>query len=241
MISSRVISHANIFELAANVHNVSKISLPIADHNAPLVGDELSTVTLNYQWRRILVHAAEHMLDREIYDGTEAEIDTVIQQAHALLSDMYTFEDAGMDYLGARVGSTVTVNIPVTYAEQSMLGVIGSGMHDIGGFWDAGASEKLTVPVGGAGYYYCVADAQVDSHSAKAWMNIRKNASVILNDIIVTPNDARTKSVSSVAFFDDGDFLDFQIRAATTGRKLFVRTAQPYTKQLTMYRVGIAP
>ncbi|KKM88398.1 hypothetical protein LCGC14_1259130 [marine sediment metagenome] len=218
-----------------------EIDAPLVAHDEAIVGDTVYDLRLNHVWRRfvggILMRAMEYI----VFVGTPAEVTQAQEWYSGLVADFYDDTNGGgeMAYLGARVGSTVTVNIPVTYAEQSMLGVIGSGMHDIGGFWDAGASEKLTVPVGGAGYYYCVADAQVSSHSAKAWMNIRKNASVILNDIIVTPNDFRTKSVSSVAFFDDGDFLDFQIRAATTGRTLFVRIAQPYTKQLTMFRVGV--
>lgn len=89
MTFSHATSPVNTFAPAASGYNTPLVTLPLADHNAPLVGDTLESVDINHQWRRLLVLLATGLLNRNIYDGTEAEIDTAIQQAHALLADFY--------------------------------------------------------------------------------------------------------------------------------------------------------
>ena len=89
MTSSHGTSPVNTFAPAASGHNTPLVALPLADHNAPLVGDTLESVLLNHQWRRLLVPHAQRLLNRNIYFGTEAEIDTAVQQVHALLADFY--------------------------------------------------------------------------------------------------------------------------------------------------------
>lgn len=63
--------------------------MPLDAHDAPLPAADFEDFHINYQWRRLLAPLATRLLNRNIYSGTEIEIDTAVQQAHALIADLY--------------------------------------------------------------------------------------------------------------------------------------------------------
>lgn len=138
---------------------MSQIQLPISDHDAALPGDTLTSVTLNFEWRRTLVHLAEFLLDRRIYSGTEAEIDTVVQQAHALISDMYTVDSVlhMPEKLAARVQHDVfgLIDLPglTTFIPTFADPALEEHQYDFGGFWNSGDPTKIIIPANKGGLY----------------------------------------------------------------------------------------
>lgn len=241
MTFSRGTSPVNTFALVASALSAPNISLPMADHNAPLVGDELFGLQLNYQWRRVLVHLAENMLDRRIYDGTEIEIDTAVQQVQALISDMYTPETTGMDYLGALVGLTTnqavgTAGVTISFNNNAII-----PLHDVGGFWDSGNPKELKVPVGGAGYYFCFGHIRVGAATEGIVLRLFDGMFVQFGRAQKRIGNAQTIHVNAALFFDEGDklFLHAKTLAGTrtiqAGGDFFVGAT------LGMYRVGLVP
>lgn len=241
MIFSRVTSHVNTFALVASVPSAPNISLPMADHNALLAGDELLGVQLNYQWRRVMVHLAENMLDRRIYDGTEIEIDAAIQQVHALLSDMYTLERTDVDYLGALVGLTSNLAFGTAGVDVGFTNDAIKPLHDVGGFWDSGNPKELKVPVGGAGYYFCFGHIRTGSALEGAVLRLYDGMFVQFGRAQMRVGQILTIHVNAALFFDEGDklFLHAKTLAGTrtiqAGGDFFVGAT------LGMYRVGLVP
>lgn len=73
------------------VANVSTLeSLPT--HNEPIGSDTLTTLTLNYQWRRIVSEALQFYFDYRIEQLSDAEIDDTRNQFSVLIHDLYTAE-----------------------------------------------------------------------------------------------------------------------------------------------------
>lgn len=68
------------------------IPTPNIAHNAEIVGDTLHNISLNYKWRQIVGGQLSRLLHRKYWTGTEAEIDTALNQLHDLIHDLYTTE-----------------------------------------------------------------------------------------------------------------------------------------------------
>lgn len=241
MTFSRGTSLVNTFALVARAPSAPNISLPIADHNAPLVGDELFGLQLNYQWRRVLVHLAENMLDRRIYDGTEIEIDTAVQQVQALISDMYTPETIGMDYLGAHVGrstnlgfSTSPVVIPFENEDTGLL-------HDVGGFWDGANPFWLEVPTGGAGYYFCHGHVRVGGATEGVVLRLTNGLTFPYARAEHRITNPQTLHVNTTLGFGDGARLALEIRMLSGSRTIIAGSHFTWGATLGMFKVGDAP
>lgn len=238
---SHSISRVNISALLVAAADVSKIQLPLPDHNAVLPADTLTSVSLNFKWRRIVVHLAETLLDRRIFDGSETEIDAAIQQVQALLSDMYTFEEIGMPYLGAFVARTTDIVATPTGLIASLENDFSFPLHDVGDFFDLAADDRLIVPVGGAGFYHCFASGQWKSGVATAVLRLFRGVTTQL--AIGSSPDTTQHQVAcqSVAFFQDGETLRVEVRNTGGNRVLGADSFTPWSISLAMYRVGNAP
>lgn len=68
------------------------IPTPNIAHNTPVVGDVLHNISLNHKWRQIVGGQLSRLLHRKYWTGTEAEIDTAINQLQDLIHDLYTTE-----------------------------------------------------------------------------------------------------------------------------------------------------
>jgi len=64
--------------------------LPLPDHDAPIAGDTLTTLTLNYQWRRIIVDAIDRHLEYAFEDAIDPDKIDAIMKARALIADIYS-------------------------------------------------------------------------------------------------------------------------------------------------------
>lgn len=85
MILRRWSLHVNDFAVQASEYNAPKASAVISAHNA---GTTLS-LSLNYEWRRLISALLTPLLLREYWDGTESEVDDAIQKAQAIYNDLY--------------------------------------------------------------------------------------------------------------------------------------------------------
>jgi len=60
------------------------------EHDAVLSGDTLSSVSLNYEWRRVLVHAIYSYRERIAPEDYDAGYDEFIKLTDNLIVDLYT-------------------------------------------------------------------------------------------------------------------------------------------------------
>jgi len=63
--------------------------LPLPDHDAILSGDTPTTLTLNYQWRRIIVDAIDRHLEFAFENAVDPDKIDAIMKFRALLDDLY--------------------------------------------------------------------------------------------------------------------------------------------------------
>lgn len=77
--------HVNDFEPQVSGFNRPLIDAVISDHDAGTV----TTLDINYEWRRLISALIEPLLNPLAWDGTESEIDDAIQKMQALYNDLY--------------------------------------------------------------------------------------------------------------------------------------------------------
>lgn len=244
MIFSRATSPVNTSALAASVPKMGQITLPLPDHNAALPGDTLTQVALNFEWRRVVVHQVERLLDRSMYIGTEAEIDTAVQQVHALLSDMYTIAGIGgvMDTVGARasrrslftpaVGSWVVVPLDDPAGD--------AWDWDTDGFWDVANPERLTIPAGADGMYHVNGFALWQSGTfGNVAMRININGSVIESLDLADTAGWRGANCACTVPLVAGDYVRMDVNAGVL-RTLWYGAPTSGT-YLELIRVGDLP
>lgn len=137
--------------------NGPKVDAVIGDHNKALLPDVLTTFSVSYEWRRLMVHMCERLLDRRIWEGTEEEIDNAILKAHYLLLDLYTTElpiDTQV-FFGARV--SITSNKTITGTETALVfSAFPDGTYDYTGFFTLVTPTRLTIPAGEDDAWYRV-------------------------------------------------------------------------------------
>lgn len=63
---------------------------PLPDHNALLVGDALSTLSINYRWRRMITDALSNYLDSLNAENEDPEYIDMHNQFLALIEDLYS-------------------------------------------------------------------------------------------------------------------------------------------------------
>lgn len=68
------------------------ISNPTTAHNAQIVGDSLTTLTLNYQWREWVAIAVYSELTRQLTSAIQAEQDQLTAWINDLMTDLYNGE-----------------------------------------------------------------------------------------------------------------------------------------------------
>lgn len=83
---------SRLMNLRGNFFAKSDLSelVPLADHDTLLVGDTLTTVTLNYQWRKFLVSAIDAYLDNGFSKLEDPDLIDSLNQARALMEDFYS-------------------------------------------------------------------------------------------------------------------------------------------------------
>lgn len=62
---------------------------PLPDHDTPLAGDTLSSVSINYRWRRMIVDALSNYLDSLNAENEDPEYIDMHNQFLALIQDLY--------------------------------------------------------------------------------------------------------------------------------------------------------
>lgn len=137
-----------------------EISADIPAHDASLVGDQLTTLVVNFRWRRILTPLILRLCQDSFWSGTDVEIEDATYKATNLLFDLYDIEP--MQKIAARLRATGGfVTLPavgttiVEWADPSL----NARDYDHGGFYDAGNPTVITIPAGLDGIYSFFAHA----------------------------------------------------------------------------------
>jgi len=197
--------------------NPVKAIAAISNHNDSLPGDTLATFSVNYEWRRLMVHMCEKLLDRRIWQGTEIEIDDAVLKAHRLLLDLYDVE-AGMgtnEFLGARVGTTGDITLvaalnPITFNTSPTL------CYDSDSMWSAGNPTRLTIPAGTPdAYYHVTFRGRITigtSSNVNTWL--RKNGTDDFAREAQQSSFSIAANVESDIFLSAGDYVEVYMSAS---------------------------
>lgn len=77
--------HGNDFGVQASELNPHLASADISVHDSGAT----TSLTINYEWRRLLSDLLEPMVSNDFWDGSESEIEDAIQLAQSLINDLY--------------------------------------------------------------------------------------------------------------------------------------------------------
>lgn len=218
-----------------------QISADIPAHNADLVGDQLTTLVVNYRWRRILAPLLLPLCRDSLWTGTDAQIQDATYKAISLIADLYTAEPIGndVDYLGVQsilasshIVTVAEVAIPFTQALPPVT-------HDVGDFWSSGQPTRLTVPAGGDGFYHVFANLQLNNVATGIMARIRKNSTLATIDSEETTvaNNVGL-SLSGTIQLVAGDYLEVYARTTTVNRTV-ISILGSWHANFGMYRVGV--
>jgi hypothetical protein len=64
--------------------------LPLSDHDAILIGDTLSTLALNYQWRLFVIGILTEQLEKTLNDATDDNEWNAVNKVLVMIADWYT-------------------------------------------------------------------------------------------------------------------------------------------------------
>jgi len=135
----------------------ANLVLPLSDHNEVLSGDALTTLSLNYEWRRVISNALQRYADSIIlpYDkdptNDDDELDAYRNQWQALIDDLYTVDPTMQEpcfiTLNRDSNQTITGGTPDAIDWNDL--VTGSDIV----LWDGTPADSITIPVGEGGFY----------------------------------------------------------------------------------------
>lgn len=214
---------------------------PLVPHDEPLVDDTVYDLRLNHVWRRIVGGILTDAMEHIAWSGSTAEIEQANNWYSELIADFYdeTIGGGDMDYLGANVVRFTSIlataaGVLVPFEQEG-----GTPQHDIGGFWDIGSPTKLTVPVGGAGYYYLWARGFTYASSVSATMRIIKGAISSLTS--ATSNDALAVSLHCglTRYCDEGEFFGVEVRCSAGTRNFAGFANDADAVIFGMFRIGL--
>ena len=155
-----------------------EISADIPAHDASLVGDQLTTLVINFRWRRILTPLILRLCNDGFWTGTQPEIEDATYKATNLLFDLYDIDP--MQKIAARLrptGGFVTLPAGPTTIVEWADPAANPNDYDHGGFYDVLNPTVLTIPAGLAGIYSFFANVfyTVSGSAAKVFTSIDWN------------------------------------------------------------------
>ncbi|KKN01199.1 hypothetical protein LCGC14_1130130 [marine sediment metagenome] len=217
------------------------ISADIPAHDDDLVGDELTTLIVNYRWRRIITPLLLPLTRDDFWTGTPTEIEDATYKAIDLIEDLYTPDVIGgdMNYLGAFIGRTTSILATLAGVFVSFGTPSGSLTHDVGGFFDPAEPERLTVPIGGAGFYHCHARGLAFGSVNSGVIRIHRGISGVQTSAISGDPNAVSLHCAVVTFFDEGEFIILEARTISGTRLFSPYSLNPNAFEFGMYRVGV--
>ena len=186
------------------------IPVPISAHNEPLVGDTLTTVQFNYEWRRLIVELLFTMCFDTFWTGAQADIEAAVNNAAAMIEDIYT--EHPMQKLAARikqVGGYFLLPAGVTTQVIFEDPALNAASYDFGGFFDAGNPSVVTIPPNRGGVYNFSATVNyIGSVIAGVRITtIRKNPNVIVGRNRETTDGKHQVSMSGDVSVVPGDTI----------------------------------
>lgn len=120
--------------------------------------DDLTTLTLNYEWRRFLSYAVDSVFRRFDSVMDDAQQDAFNVRFGAFFADLYTLEAGGGGGVELAVKVRRTANLGLVAGVPTAISWT-SEDYDIGGFWDISNPTQFVVPAGADGHYNIIAGA----------------------------------------------------------------------------------
>lgn len=158
--------------------------MPSSDHDATVGSDPVTTLTINYEWRRFLAYAIHSFFDRanSVMDATQQ--DTFEPRFSNFFDDLFTDASTPMTLIAAKVRRATAQSQTGAGVETTFS--FTSEDYDYGDFWDIGTPEKLIVPTGQSGLYQVTGNFEL-SHlggGTNRWGALKVNNSTVVSRVI---------------------------------------------------------
>lgn len=188
-------------------------------HDELLSGDDLTTLVLNFEWRRLIADALQSYLDRDANQLTDTEYDDAKERIYLLIHDIYTIENLGVlaHYHEASRASTQAIAANTDTKIQFNVG--------------ATPPQDWNVPVPAAGI--CTVTARVVLLSAVAGA---KSARLLHNDneiaMLAYGSTALSQvfTMSQVLEVESGDYFSLQVNCVTASNAQIA----PFTPKISI-------
>jgi len=205
----------------------------VEPHTQAIAGDTLTTISLNYKWRKLIVDMLAPLCFDDFWTGTTGDIETSVNNALDLIRDIYDVE-APAGGSSAVIGFNLRLN-----ADQNL----GVGSFDDGYFTDPGVSPYfdpqtwllsdpgtvLTCPVGYAGKYLLIAHGSFFSTGSQVAHSIRIMSDGV-NAIGLTYHaldNATSFQCIAVAEIVEGEELTIQFYGNGASQKVYATSGTP--------------
>ena len=220
------------------------IPVPISAHNEPLVGDTLTTVQFNYEWRRLVAELLWPLTFDGFWTGTDADITDAVSKARAMIEDLYTFEPLGsgaVDYHGALVTTQDLMTLTTSIQVIRGFAVSGKDAHDTDGFFDPTFDTGFfKIPVGLGGFYLVRGVYHVNAAANLVWFTIRKG---LVERVVGESGHTGLAiiNVQQIMLLNDGDDVSVLGQVGVGTRPLFFNVVWDRSAQFSIVRLGDEP
>ena len=218
-----------------------EIDADIPAHDNNLIGDQLSTLVVNYRWRRLITPLLRPLLRDHFWTGTDAEIEDATAKARAMLDDLYDIGGHGLDYAGALVQRNSLFTFGTTEEEIRIEDDSTLPLHDEGGFFDGGLPFDLIIPTGLDGYYRIFAQANLRSGTPQAFLRIKDSSLLLVAGARTNVTGFVTLAAAATLFASGGDSFSVFMQTDTGTRDIVSSLPVSGSARFGMYRVGLAP
>lgn len=223
---------------------MSNISAIIPGHDEQLAGDVLTTLTVNYRWRRIIASLLWPMLFDAFWTGTETQRQDAKNKATDLIADLYTAETTLTQYHGALIARESFHTVTTTELGFDLETDSGGFLHDTDGYWPGVTPPNIEIPSGLGGWYWCYAQFFVSSstNTFRGWLSTSGQwPDHRIAHTLEQQSEGGIYLVSGAALLGAGDklFATAQSNAGTVELVNFPPKF-PYSCLVGLYRIGDA-
>jgi len=189
--------------------NADSLPAGLSNHNEGLVGDTLTSLFINYEWRRLLSDALQSYADTIIARLDDSLVDDYRNKFQALLDDFYT-ADIPLPEIAVAIQRNTDQNITANTATAISWNELITQTANV--LWVAGTPTKFIIPVGGDGYYSISGAVWFPSTVAAQNKSVR----VVVNNLTVYQSNITILALVSVVYawgieLASGDEIEIEV------------------------------
>jgi hypothetical protein len=187
----------------------------LPDHDEALSGDILTTLNINFEWRRLISDALQSYADSIIRNLDDSLVDDFRNQFQALINDLYTVDTVLSERLFVSLerttDQTITGGVPDTIDWDQVHGISAVEM------WNSLVPDRIIIPEFETGFYQMSGAVWFPSSGAahNRIVKITVNGTVVYNVTVTTAQQQSVTFAYGQLLFGD-DIVRLQIESPTT-------------------------